>query len=299
MLKPDVKISSFRARHHDLVKFFENMSSFSVCTDVSGLMNALEIEYHPQQWRLFIDSSKASLKAVLLHNGNALPSIPIGHSAETKETYERCKEILNYVKYSEHQWLICGDFKVIAIIMGMQLGFTKYCCFICEWDSRNRSVHYKERNWPKRKLTPGFKNVLNEPLVDPSKVLIPPLHIKLGLMKNFVKSMDKEGEGFKHLHEKFPKLSDAKLREGIFVGPQITQLLHDVSFEAKLSQQEQAAWLSFKSVVKNFLGNHRANNYKEIVERMLVAYEELGCNMSLKVHFMHSHLDRFPMNWVS
>jgi hypothetical protein len=26
---------------------------------------------------------------------------------------------------------------------------------------------------------------------------------------------------------------------------------------------------------------------------MLLSYEELGCNMSLKIHFLHSHLD-FP-----
>jgi len=39
------------------------------CYDVDGLMNALGIEYDPQEWRLFRDSSKLSLKAVLLHNG--------------------------------------------------------------------------------------------------------------------------------------------------------------------------------------------------------------------------------------
>ena len=29
---------------------------------------------------------------------------------------------------------------------------------------------------------------------------------------------------------------------------------------------------------------------------MLSAYQILGCNMSLKVHFMHNHLERFPEN---
>jgi hypothetical protein len=44
-----------------------------------------------------------------------------------------------------------------------------------------------------------------------AKTLLPPLHIKLGLMKNFVKAMKKKGIGFKCLRETFPKLSDAKL----------------------------------------------------------------------------------------
>jgi hypothetical protein len=32
------------------------------------------------------------------------------------------------------------------------------------------------------------------------------------------------------------------------------------------------------------------------VEDLLVAYQKLGCNMSLKIHFLHSHLDFFPKN---
>jgi len=34
---------------------------------------------------------------------------------------------------------------------------------------------------------PGEKNVVNPPLVLQEKIYLPPLHIKLGLMKNFVK----------------------------------------------------------------------------------------------------------------
>jgi len=42
-------------------------------------------------------------------------------------------------------------------------------------------------------------NIINKSLVDPSKVLLPPLHIKLGLMKQFVKALDKEGECFMYI----------------------------------------------------------------------------------------------------
>ena len=47
---------------------------------------------------------------------------------------------------------------------------------------------------------------------------------------------------------------------------------------------------------KNFLENVRAENYKELVEDMLMQYQKLGCNMSLKTHFLHSHLDFFSDN---
>ena len=59
------------------------------------------------------------------------------------------------------------------------------------------------------------------PLVDAKKVLFPPFHIKLGLIKQFVKKMNPEGEACKHIQELFPKLSEAKVNGGIFVGPQV------------------------------------------------------------------------------
>jgi hypothetical protein len=37
-------------------------------------MAAINITYNPEEWWLFIDSSMHSLKAVLLHKGNTLPS---------------------------------------------------------------------------------------------------------------------------------------------------------------------------------------------------------------------------------
>ena len=43
-----------------------------------------------------------------------------------------------------------------------------------------------------------------------------------------------------------------------------------------------------------FLRNERADNQKDFVENLLSAYETLGCGMSLKIHFLHSHLDFFP-----
>ncbi|GBL75496.1 hypothetical protein AVEN_207684-1 [Araneus ventricosus] len=74
------------------------------------------------------------------------------------------------------------------------------------------------------------------------KILLPPLHIKSGLMKNFVKAMDCGGSGFQYLRMKFPKVSAAKIKKGIFVGPQIRQLMKDPVFESKLTKKEAAAY---------------------------------------------------------
>ena len=73
------------------------------CHDIDRLMAALRITYDPNEWRFFIDSSKTSLKAVLLHNGNVLPSIPVGHAVHMKETYDNMKQLLRCIKYEQHQ----------------------------------------------------------------------------------------------------------------------------------------------------------------------------------------------------
>ena len=58
-------------------------------------------EYNPDQWRLFTDSSKVSLKVVLLHNGNRFPSVPLAHATKMKESYENMKLLLGKIKYDE------------------------------------------------------------------------------------------------------------------------------------------------------------------------------------------------------
>ena len=49
-------------------------------------------------------------------------------------------------------------------------------------------------------------------------------------------------------------------------------------------------------MVRNFLGNNKAVNYKELIEKMFKCYHEIGANVSIKVHFRDSHLDKFPDN---
>jgi len=71
----------------------------------------------------------------------SLPSIPVGHSVHNKESYENMKILMEAINYDKFKWQIYGDLKVIALLLVLKRGFTKYCCFICEWDSRARTLH--------------------------------------------------------------------------------------------------------------------------------------------------------------
>ena len=115
-------------------------------------------------------------------------------------------------------------------------------------------------------------------------------------MKQFVKALPNEGNSLKYLILAFPGLSIEKIKAGVFDGPQIRQLIKNEHFIGTMSKLEKNAWLSFKDVVKNFLGNTRAKNYTKIVQKLLESYKTLGCNMSIKLHFLHSHLANFPEN---
>ena len=66
------------------------------------------------------------------------------------------KILLQAINYDKFKWKIYGDLNVIALLLGLQQRFKKYCCFICEWDSRARSLHYSTKDWPtKKSLEPG------------------------------------------------------------------------------------------------------------------------------------------------
>ncbi|KAI6653940.1 hypothetical protein LOD99_3116 [Oopsacas minuta] len=188
-------------------------------------------QYNPNEWRLFIDSSKRSLKCLLLHNGNKFACVSIGHSVILKEHYATVKMFLQKLCYDEHNWIACVDLKMVNILLGQQSGYTIYPCFLCLWDSRADEVHWEKKNWPVRqKIAVGEKNIINEQLVIRDRIILLPLHIKLGLMKQFVKALNKDGTCFNYLCSVYRGLSSEKLKAGIFDGSQIRKLIKDEEF---------------------------------------------------------------------
>ena len=155
-------------------------------TNIPGLFTSLGLPYNPSDWRLFIDSSKRNLKGVLLHNGIKYPSIPFAHPVHLKEFYDNMELLLEAIKYSEYQRLlvflwICKRASQRTVVFSVSGIVELY-----------PSITSRRTGGSKSTFVPGEHSLKENPLVDMNKVLLPPLHIKLGLMKNFVKALPKK-----------------------------------------------------------------------------------------------------------
>jgi hypothetical protein len=91
-------------------------------------------------------------------------------------------------------------------------------------------------------------------------------------------------------------ISEAQIKEGVFVGPQLRQLIQGIKFEDQLSEVEKDAWKSFRNVTAIFLGE--IIGQKIIMIWWLIMYNSTKPRgiKSLKVHFLDYHLDFFPEN---
>ena len=129
----------------ELCEVFHCYRQLTYCSDsdIFGLFDAMDVKYNPIEWQFFIDSSKSSLKGVLLHNGDVLPYIPIAHGAHTTENYDNVKNMLGLVHYEIHTWLVNCDSKMIGFLTGLQGSYTKHTCFL--WQSRANSVNFNNK----------------------------------------------------------------------------------------------------------------------------------------------------------
>ena len=127
------------------------------------------------------------------------------------------------------------------------------------------------------------------PLVERCKIILPPLHVKLGIMKQFVKALNKDGDCFKYIGIKFLGSTIEKLKASIFDDPQTRKLINDHDFTNSMNKKESCVWSAFVKAVEKFLGNRKEVKYKQIVAKLLSSLQDIGANMSIK-------LDRFPAN---
>ncbi|UYV67886.1 hypothetical protein LAZ67_5002395 [Cordylochernes scorpioides] len=166
-----------------------------------------------------------------------------------------------------------------------------YPCKICASHQLPNQIHFhsdcplKNNNHPKR-INPGFTPKflyygIQPQYIEHDTVTHTPIEKARKLaIEITIKS-----------HEHSKQLYDIKHPEPIFKeGDQ------DGNFQNSLNEVDAAAWNSFRNVCKNFLGSVKVENYRDIVNDLLLSYKALGCNMSLKIHFLHSHLDFFPDN---
>ena len=77
----------YRGRHEEFKDFLSHEDGVVFCNYVCSVMKVLGHEFHPDQWRLFIDSSKVSLKLVLIHNGHRFLSVPFGSCSQHERKF--------------------------------------------------------------------------------------------------------------------------------------------------------------------------------------------------------------------
>jgi hypothetical protein len=86
---------------------------------------------------------------------------------------------------------------------------------------------YFQKQWPKREPLIRQKNVCID---QPSTFLCTSAAHQNWTHKISAKVMDQESAGFMYFKNKLPRVSDAKIKEGVLVGPQIRELIQDVKF---------------------------------------------------------------------
>jgi hypothetical protein len=224
------------------------------------------------------------------------PSIPVYYSTCEKEKREVVKNLLEKIKYYKYQWQFCGDLKIIGITLGIQGTSASHPCFICDWKRPGRGETWTDRNGTARTTwIPGLdKNVVTESLIPRNKVLLPPLHIMIGIMTQLIKQFVMNPNLKEFISSKFPKLSEAKMENGVFCGPDIRKLMNDLEFSKMMSRKEQRVWKAFRDVINDFFGNFKNPNYVKIVEELMDAMKKLGCKETVKVHFLNNHVNYFP-----
>lgn len=170
------------------------------------------------------------LKAVLLHKKKKLPSVPIAYSEQMKETHANIENLLRKIKYEYYKWEICADLKMIAILCGLKKGFSKYPCHICLFDSRAETEqHYDTFDWPERTayVVKEF-GIEAKPLVPANRIILPPLHVKLGLIRTFiVTALKQRPQLLQELKAIFKRSkSDQKLLNGMQYFGNIRELMN-------------------------------------------------------------------------
>lgn len=157
----------------------------------------------------FIERLIQGLTAVLLSNGNQKPSIPVTYAIGMKETW----------KHGQNSH--CNAMWPVQVRWKIQRGLHQIV-FVCG-TARPQQNTMNGQTSLNMTFSLLVRNVAHMLLIT-LRYCFRQLHIKLGLMKNLVKDMDKSRPVILHLKQTFlPQLSNAKLKEGIFTDPQIQQ----------------------------------------------------------------------------
>ena len=166
-----------------LALFYKIDEKLLYCDNFHVLMAGLckTCPYRPEKWRLFIDSRKTYFLRL---------SYPQWQLALVGY-YRTC--VRNDRKLRHHAnspWSlsggICAESHSLTPRAGLRSGYTKNMCSICLNSSKADEKHYIQSVWsPRPKDTPDRLICIRKQLVNPHKIFLPPLNLKLSLVKNF------------------------------------------------------------------------------------------------------------------
>jgi hypothetical protein len=137
------------------------------------------------------------------------------------------------------------------------------------------------------------KNTANDPLAHTQKmyVLVPVQNIMLGLMKNSMKGISRNGDAFRYLVRKFSRVSHVKIKEGTFVGPQIKWVMNDEVLEGA----KKRAWKTFKLAADNFIRRQSAKP-DSWLHKCLKPTQRWDANITYHTSFSLGFLSNKPWN---
>ncbi|KAJ8884539.1 hypothetical protein PR048_016396 [Dryococelus australis] len=189
-LQPGMKITFYRRREKDLLPFIRKVTDLVRCSEFGSLLKKIcPSKYIPN------DNSKRSLTFISLHSGNRYGLIKVFHSTSIKEEYTTISSVLEKLQYQVHQFFICVDLR---------------------WHMRQHSqirlLVKKRLTFEKKNMVHGEKNVISTTFFALGRIILPPLRIKLGLMKLSVKALNRNCSGFEYISKQLPGFSAGKLK---------------------------------------------------------------------------------------
>lgn len=292
ILHPSVTFRYTRNRHDQYSSLFEETDGYCFCKDVPTLIKLITGSYDPDDFLLFLDGSVSGLKVALLKTNGVIPPIPLCLWNNCAESYATVQKVFNDLKYSEHQWKICADFKMLQILMGLRSGGNiRHPCIFCEFHAQSKE-RFDKIDWKYRDtFTVGAFSVQNPPLAQSNQIVLPVLHIKLGIFKQYIKYLNNEA-ALQSLISIFPRTTATKLHSGILTGPQVDKIAELPEFVNTLSTDENMCRLAILAVFRKVLVPHSTDvlEKRKLVDKMIALFKKLNINYSPKLHYIDIHL---------
>ena len=181
---------------------------------------------------------------------------------------------------------------MLQLLMGLKVaGNIRNPCVFCLFHAQSNE-RYTRLEWEKRdEFIVGQHSVENPPLILSKDIILPVLHLKLGIFKQFIKYL-KNDAAISIVGEMFPRTSTQKVTAGIFTGPQVDKIIEDDGFISALTEEENACRKAILDVLRHVLvpSDFSVMYKRQCVDNMISRFRNLEVNYSPKLHYVDIHL---------